>query len=165
MKVIYVICFSMVLFLVNGCKDSGSTVEENTDTPTETPATSAEENNENIGDPAKGHDYNFLTDKILIYNAVIGGAEEENQPKKNDWIQLLKTGQYLAGRGSEQTHTGNWTYDHQNTLLFLQPGTEDYPMSEWNVMSTNEVIVLVGTQTYGNNATQIQLIKSTVRPQ
>ena len=80
-------------------------------------------------------------------------------------IQLLKTGQYLAGRGSEQTHTGNWTYDHQNTLLFLQPGTEDYPMSEWNVMSTNEVIVLVGTQTYGNNATQIQLIKSTVRPQ
>ncbi len=165
MKAIYVICFSVSLFLLNSCKDSSTSTEESSDVQTETSTTPNGESSENIGDPSKGHDYNFLTDKILIYNAVIGGPADENHPRKNDWIQLMNTGQYMAGRGSEQTHTGKWTYTHDNQVLFLQPDVQDYPMSEWSVMSTNEIIVLVGTQTYGNNATQIQLLKSTSRPQ
>jgi hypothetical protein len=165
MKAIYVICSIVLLLTAYGCKqDSAANISSVTDPASAENGQSTTEQQDNQS-VTSGHDYTFLTDKILIYNTVFGAGEGEKDPKKNDWIHLLKSGAYLAGRSKDQTHTGKWSYEPNSQTLFLRPDTQEYNMSEWKVMATDDVVVLVGTSTYGNNATQIQLLKSDVLPQ
>ncbi len=165
MKAIYVICSIMFILGSLGCKQD-STVNEATQEPAlsnQSPETTDQVAQQR--DVSGGHDYNFLTDKILIYNTVFGGESGANMPQTNDWIHLLKSGLYLAGRSKDQTHTGKWSYEPKAQILFLRPDTKDFKMSEWTVKATNDYIILVGTQSYGNQSTQIQLIRSEVLPQ
>jgi len=111
-----------------------------------------------------GHDYTFLTDKLFHYKAAVGGDTKGQQLFKDEWIDLESNGTFKAGKLKEQTHTGKWTYNHETKILFLQPDDRAFMMSEWTVMYNNQMMVWVGTQTYGNNATQVQLAKSDVLP-
>ncbi len=165
MKAIYVICSIALMFVYAGCKQDHAETTPATDSPAPAETVQTAEKQQDSRSVAEGHDYNFLTDKILIFNAVVGASEDEKAPRKNDWIHLMKDGTYMAGRAKDQTHTGQWSYEHNTQTLFLRPDTQNYKMSEWKVMATDKVIVWVGTATYGDNAIQIQLLKSESIPQ
>lgn len=111
-----------------------------------------------------GHDYTFLTDKILIYQAAYGGDKAGEQPYKDEWIDLQPDGTFKAGKHKKQTHTGQWSYNHEKRTLFLRPDVKEYKMSEWQVMFNDQMIVWVGTSTYGDNNVQIKLVRSDVLP-
>jgi hypothetical protein len=164
MKAIYVFCSIVMFVVVFACKqDNAANISSEAESaPAEIQPSDAQQDNQSV---TGGHDYTFLTEKILIFNTVFGAGEGDKDPRKGDWIHLLKSGAYLAGRAKDQTHTGKWSYEPNGQTLFLRPDIQDYKMSEWKVMATDNVVVLVGTSTYGNNATQIQLLKSDVLPQ
>ncbi len=170
MKSIYLLCFLVIALGMAACKNDSTTQTEET---TSTPAQSESGNQAVKANPSQassqatgqGHDYTFLTDKLFHYKAAFGGKTAKNQtPFKDEWIDLLSDGTFKAGKLKEQTHTGQWSYNHDTKILFLRPDTDKFKMSEWKVMYNEHMMVWVGTQTYGDNSIQVQLAKSDVLP-
>jgi len=168
MKSIYILCVIVIVTVFGACKQDASNVQQEpaqaTPAAAEQAGTQQPENQVGGNAATGGHDYTFLTDKLFHYKAAFGGGKGGEQPYKDEWIDLLPDGTFKAGKLKEQTHTGVWTYNHDTKVLFLKPDNNAFKMSEWNVMYNNQMMVWVGTQTYGNNATQIQLAKSDVLP-
>ena len=166
----FYIHFSIVFLLVTmACKQESTTVQEGASQNVqgqgaEAAAPESSKLSDGTAAATGGHDYTFLTDKLFHYKAAFGGAKGGQQLYKDEWIDLDANGTYKAGKLKEQTHTGKWTYNHESKLLFLKPDVSNFPMSEWKVMYNNQMMVWVGTQTYGNNATQVQLARSDVMP-
>lgn len=162
MKSIQLLCAFAILFIF-ACKPATTTVQE------ETPATTQAENavvNSDTSTLSAGHDFAFLTDKLFHYKAssTVGQPSTE-QPYAGQWIDLDPDGTFKAGKLQEQTYTGRWGYNHEKKILELRPDGTDRPRSEWSVMHNEDMMVWVGTQTYNNNATQIQLVRSETMPQ
>jgi len=160
MKSILFFCALSMVIWIQSCKQDKTTQQE------EVKSESAPTVTENQANPsAGGHDYAFLTDKLFHYKAAnIVGKDPKENPYAGQWIDLDPDGTYKAGTLKEQTHTGHWDYNHEAKVLLLRPDDKNFKISEWNVMHNNDMMVLVGTQTYGNNATQIQLVRSAELP-
>jgi hypothetical protein len=166
MKSIYILCLLLLTISLVACKKD-ATVQQEGSTPSATQENQATPAQDNVAGPASegGHDYTFLTDKILIYKAAFaGGTNSNEQPYKDQWIDLMPDGKFKAGKLKEQTHTGLWTYNHDTNILLIKPDNNAFKMSEWKVMYNNQMMVWVGTQTYGNQSTQIQLVRSDQLP-
>jgi hypothetical protein len=169
MKSFYILCcFSFVIGVIS-CKQEASTQQETTgsEASSQVSTLSQQVPNQAVEQPlTEGHDYTFLTDKILIYQVAFGGEKSgKEQPFKDEWIDLQPDGTFKAGKLKNQTHTGQWSYNNDSKTLFLRPDTREVKMSEWNVMYNNEMMVWAGTQTYGDNAIQIKLVRSEVLPE
>jgi len=160
MKSIIIFCLLAFLQFGQACKQNATTQEEEKqvekkDTIAPKPAATF----------SGGHDNNFLTDNLLHYKAAyIIGKDAKDNPYAGQWIDMESDGSFKAGTLKNQTHTGKWDYNEQTKVLLLRPDDTKYPTSEWTVMAGNDMIVWVGTPTYGNNATQIQLVRSTEFP-
>ena len=170
MKSFYILCCFSFLFGLMSCKQDAATQKT-----AESPAASVD-SVEDTPQPSKsqpvepplteGHDYTFLTDKILLFKAAFGGDKNnQEQPYKDEWIDLQPDGTFKAGKLKNQIHTGQWSYNHDAQTLFLRPDTKEFKMSEWNVKLNDDMLVWVGTQTYGDNAMQLKLVRSTVLPE
>lgn len=161
MRSIHILClFAAIMFFI-ACKENASTQQEGTTTGTPEPSKTT------TGITSTGgHDYTFLTNQLFHYKAAnIVGKDPSENPYAGQWIDLLPDGTFTAGTLKEQTHTGHWDYNPQAKVLSLRPDdTSKFKLSEWNVMHNDDMVVLVGTQTYGNNSTQIQLVRSTELP-
>jgi hypothetical protein len=115
---------------------------------------------------AGGHDYTFLTHQMLHYKAsATMGKDPKEQPYAGQWIDFDPDGTFKAGKLSTQTHKGVWTYNHDAGVILIQPDDKNFKTSEWKVMSNDDMIVFVGTSTYGDNNTQIQLVRSDKFPE
>ena len=162
MKSIHILCFFLGALAFAGCKQKGDT--QKSDFPPAPPPNSG-----NATDTTKstgGHDYTFLTYKMLIYKAsVTMGKDATYQPYAGQWIKFDSDGTFKAGKLDKQTHTGKWTYNHEARVLLIQPDDKAFPASEWKVLFNDDMIVFVGTDTYANNATQIQLVRSDKFPE
>lgn len=108
-----------------------------------------------------GHNYTFLTDQLFHYKATnTVGKEKKEQSYTGQWIDLEPDGTYKVGKGSKQTQTGRWDYSHEKKVLQLRPDNTKVKKSEWSVMHNEDMVVLVGTRTFNDNAIQIQLVRS-----
>lgn len=170
MKTFYILCCLSFVIGMMSCKQDAATQQEATtpaatvETPSSTPQQAT---SQAVEQPlTEGHDYTFLTDKILIYKAAFGGDKTgAEQPYKDEWIDLQPDGTFKAGKLQKQTHTGQWSYNNDTQTLFLRPDVKEFKMSEWKVMHNDEMMVWAGTQTYGDNAVQIKLVRSATMPQ
>ena len=169
MKSFYILCCISLVFGLASCKQDTMT-QKTSETPTAVdsinaaPATTPEQSADQA--VTGGHDYTFLTDKLLLYKDVYNGDKEsKEQPYKDEWIDLDPTGTFKAGKLQKQTHTGQWSYNHETKTLFLRPDVKNYKMSEWKVLHNEQMIVWVGTQTYGDNKLQVKLIRSATLPE
>jgi hypothetical protein len=175
MKSFYIVIMASAMFFFTNCKQDAAQVQEGTaqqagaeqatsaqegSTPQQ-PATSTNTPPANV---SQGHDYTYLTDQLFIYKAAFGGQKDQSLYKDN-WIDLESDGTFKAGKLKQQTHTGKWGYNHDVKVLQLIPDDTNFPRSEWKVMHNEQMMVWVGTQTYGNNNTQIQLVKSKTLPE
>ncbi len=158
MKSIHLFYFLACLLVAQACKPNSTTQEEKSDTDKKD--VDAADNTSHV---SGGHDQTFLTDKLFHFKASnTVGAKEDLYA--GQWIDLMPDGTYKAGKLKEQTHTGHWDFYKEGNVLLLRPDDTNFKRSEWKVMHNADMVVLVGTQTYGNNATQIQLIRSNDLP-
>lgn len=167
MKPNFILSCILFIFLVTSCKqEAGEVQQENAPQTPEATTTQAPEAQNNTPSPAmdEGHDYTFLTDKLFHFKASFGGTTGGEPPYKNEWIDLESDGTYKHGKLKEQTHTGKWSYNNDKKILLLRPDSNTFKITEWKVMYNEKMMVWVGTQTYGNNATQVQLERSAELP-
>lgn len=175
MKSFYILCCFSFVFGLMSCKQDAATQQavetpaaagDTVATPTQQAPGQQAPKEDAIKPAIQGHDYTFLTEKILLYKAAFGGEKSaQEQPFKDEWIDLQTDGTYKAGKLKQQTHTGKWSYNHDTQTLYLGPDTKGFKRSEWKVMHNDQMMVWVGTQTYGDNAIQIKLVKSETLPE
>ena len=158
MKSFLTLCIPALLCLFIACKPKDDVKQE------EPTVTEPAANTNATGNPGGGHDFTFLTDKLFHYKAsnTVGGSGANEY--EGQWIDMEPDGTYKSGKLKEQTHTGKWDYNSTKKILLLRPDDSAFKISEWNVMHNNDMVIFVGTQTYGNNATQIQLIRANELP-
>ncbi|HUR30941.1 MAG TPA: hypothetical protein VMZ69_05885 [Saprospiraceae bacterium] len=160
MKSIQLFCILALILVISSCKQDKSTQQE--EMSVENKEMAADTNSSHV---SGGHDQTFLTDKLLHYKASNTiGADSKEDMYAGQWIDMDPDGTYKAGKLKEQTHTGRWDYNPEAKVLLLRPDDPNLKASEWNVMYNNNMIVFVGTQTYGNNSTQIKLERSAELP-
>jgi hypothetical protein len=173
MKSNYILSLAVFVVIAVSCKQEAANVQQETvqdttkmtvaqepSTQTDARAQAAQATQASSG----GHDYTFLTDKLFHYKGSFGGNKGGEPLYKNEWIDLAPDGTYKAGKLKEQTHTGKWSYNHEAKIIQLIPDVRTFKMSEWQVMYNDQMMVWVGTQTYGNNNIQVQLVRSDVLP-
>ncbi|MEP6647555.1 MAG: hypothetical protein ABJC12_10750 [Saprospiraceae bacterium] len=153
MRLFLIFCSVLCGIAFGACNQKQGTQAVDTKAPTNVePATPSK------GDG--GHDFTFLTYKMLQYRAaLVPGSDPKEAPYLGQWIKLDKDGTFKAGKYSEQSHTGKWTYNGEAKVLLLQPDVKEFKPSEWNVIFNDDMIVFIGTATYGNSGTQIQLVR------
>lgn len=118
-----------------------------------------------VASSAEGHDYTFLTQGILHYTGgIISGKDPRDEPFKGHWIDLEPNGSFTSGVYGDKTSGGRWAYNHDQKKLALMPDDTSQKPSEWNVMYNENMVVLVGTATYGDNNTQARLERFTELP-
>ena len=160
MKSIHLFCLLICVLIGQACKENSTSQKEeaaevNKDT------TASQQTSTFSG----GHDNNFLTDDLLHYKAAFTiGKDPKENPYAGQWIDLDPNGKFKAGTFGNQTHTGRWDYNEQTKVLLLRPDNGKFKTSEWKVQHSNDMILWVGTPTYVNNATQIQLVRSKELP-
>ena len=158
MKPNHLFCFLIWALALTACNQKPATEKAET-----TPAPVVEQ--PNMAQPATssangGHDYTFLTYKMLQYRAaVVPGKDPKEQPFAGRWIKLDTDGTFKSGKYDQQTHTGKWTYNHDATTLLLRPDDKEYKTTEWKVLFNDDMIVFIGTPSYGDGGTQIQLVR------
>lgn len=163
MKSFILLCFFAVMISFCACK---SNTAEQQDEATVTIADTNTANTQSSSTASGGHEYAYLTDKMLHYQvANTAGKDATHNEYENQWIDLDPDGTFKAGVLSEQTHTGKWDYNHDARVLLLRPDDPKFKISEWNVMHNEDMVIFVGTQTYGNNSTQIKLVRSDKFPE
>ena len=131
-----------------------STVQANTNVTTSTPL------------PADGRDFTFLTHELFhVGGAVVGSVKDKkDNPYQSNWIDFLPDGTYKWGKQKDVLHSGEWSYNGDSKILQMKSTAGEPIRSEWKVMHSEQMVVLIGTKTFGNNSTQIQLIRSTTMP-
>lgn len=156
MRSIQLFCFLILALAFAGCNQKPASQNAAT-----TPATEQPKKSESTPASSEGgHDYTFLTYKMLLYRAaLVPGKDPKEQPFTGHWIKLDPDGTFKSGIYDKQTHTGKWTYNHDATTLLLQPDTKDYKTTEWKVIFNDDMIVFIGTPSYGDSGTQIQLVR------
>ena len=155
MRSIQLLSFFIVVLFAAGCNQKTGEMKPGS------PASEEKKTSNVAADTVGGHDYTFLTYKMLLYkNSVSMGKDASEQPYKGQWIKLDPDGTYRAGKYEKQTHTGKWFYNHNAGMIQLHPDDESMKPTEWKVLYNDDMVVFVGTGTYDNNSgTQIQLIR------
>lgn len=112
-----------------------------------------------------GHDYTFLTKDIFHVDvSIVSGKDPKEQPYKGVWLDLLPDGSFHYGKFDKTLYSGTWAYNHDMKILAITPNDPNEKRSEWSILANEQMVVLVGTRTYGNNGTQLKLVRSTTFP-
>ena len=159
-----VVLFLLQVLLVVACKPDTPQAHA----PVQAPQAVAPAANSPDAEPAasaNGHDVTFLTHQLWHYTGAIGPKELGPEPFKGEWIDLDPNGTFVAGKGKDETHRGTWAYNEEEHLLGLRPSDGAFKPSEWKVMLNNQYMVWVGTQAFGNQSTQIRLVRHENRPE
>ncbi len=109
--------------------------------------------------------WTFLTNGIFHNNATITiGQKMTSNPNEGHWIDFKDNGEYDYGIWDKKQYDGAYYYDNDTHILQLQPRA-DVKKSEWQVMHKDDNLILVGTGTYSDNATQMRFVRKTSYPQ
>ncbi len=154
MRSILLFCFMVCALVIGGCNQKPG--EQKAGTVSNTEQKMNADSLKSVG----GHDYTFLTYKMLLYrNSVTMGKDATYQPYEGQWIKLDSDGTFKSGKYKDQLYTGKWNYNHDAGIILLQSENKNYPTSEWKVIYNDDMVVFIGTPTYGNSNTQIQLVR------
>ena len=151
-----------VTLLLSGCGNDDSSVAEDSasSTPQAESATSgAGEQPTNTATTVDQMPWTFLIDGIYHNNATItSGQNPADNPNKGAWIDFKDNGTYDYGKYDKKEYSGSWFYDGDKEFLELNPEGEERP-SEWQLKYKDNNLIWVGTNKYGDNATQMRWLR------
>ena len=157
----FILILGGILAITPACNSGGdATTEEGTETQGEESSSTQQVVPE--GDHAS---WTFLTNGYLVNrNTVKIGQDPKENPIKGHWYDLKTDGTFDYGDGSTLLYTGVWSYDHPSTKLELLPNDKNAKKSQWKVMYNEDNIVLIGTEKYSDNNTQMQFVRKMEKP-
>ena len=95
---------------------------------------------------------------VLNYYMVDFLSEGQSAPADiidlGEWYKFDKNFRYEHGYFDKISEKGKYTIDLTNKTLLMLPDQEDKLPSEWKLLNSADVIVMVGTSKFGNNPVQ-----------
>ena len=115
--------------------------------------------------PEEKRAWSILTVDLWHYNFALSVTET---PDKNIyegyWIDFEDDFSYTKGYYDEVVAKGYYDFDLDSKILEIIPEEGDDEPSQWTIKTNGEVIIMIGTSKFGNNATQIKLVRERERP-
>ena len=116
-------------------------------------------------DGTKRKAWAILTVDMWHYNFAL---KVSDTPKENIyegyWIDFEDDFTYTKGHYGDLVASGIYDFNFDTKILEILPTSGEDEPSQWEVMTNGEVIILIGTAKYGNNATQIKLVREREKP-
>ncbi len=109
--------------------------------------------------------YAIIEAGILNYEYVYNGRQMSKKGEyTGDWIDFKNDFTYDYGRYDSVLGGGRYHYSMDKGELVMVDNEASKNPQEWTIKAGGDMIVKVGTQTYGNNAFQIKLNRSPEKP-
>lgn len=156
----------MLFFVLSACQDdskSGDTAPVQQDTDKKEIKTSAPRT---YADPSKVFTrenrkaYAIITADLWHFNFALSVTDTpEDNIYEGYWLDFEDDFSYVKGYYDKVIAKGEYDYDNDSKILEMIPTEGDDEPNQWKIKTNGEVIILVGTSKYGNNATQIKLVR------
>ena len=95
---------------------------------------------------------------VLNYYTVDYISDGQGAPKDvldiGEWYDFEKDFRYQHGFFNKLYEQGIYTFDIDNKLLLMIPEDNTKAPSEWKILDSGDIIVMVGTAKFGNNPIQ-----------
>lgn len=177
----FVYCFAVIALFLAACKDDGSVSDTTRSVNTEggnfihdsstskSPETKAFlDNNRShayalIESRSQGEDaYSMLVVGWWMYEAIFAGGERPKAVEPGFYIKFEDDFSYSYGQNSEVHGGGKYhlTYNTDNDpkLIMVDDNPGKAP-EEWSILTKEDVMILVGSNYFGNNPKQMKLKK------
>ncbi len=101
--------------------------------------------------------YAIIDADVWEYKFVFNGEMSKPGEYDNTWIDFNSDHTYDYGKASQVMGSGKYNYNlNRNELLIVDNDSSQKPQ-EWSVKNAGDVMILIGTSTYKDNATQMKL--------
>lgn len=102
---------------------------------------------------------------VWEYEFVFDGKEMSPQGEKaGSWIDFKDDNTYQYGLYNEIQGAGKYNYRIDDGQIVMVDDDESVMPQEWNTKSAGDNLILIGTQSYGNNAYQMKLVRRDTIP-
>ncbi len=109
--------------------------------------------------------YTYLTNGIWHYQYAVKVSDDfDPSSVQGQWLDLKDDYTYIKGNFEDTTEVGEYRYNHEQKKIQFTPSNASYPDSEWTLNYRLGVLIMAGTPTYGNNDTQIKLVRNKNKP-
>ena len=156
--------FFIAFLMIASCKQDAKPAENPTE---ETPVANEQVTGKDMPSGSKNWDWAFLTNKIFEYrNGIIAGTDPtgSTKPFQGQWIDFEPDGTFEHGKYDKTDYTGVWEYEHDAQILTLFPDEKEQKNSQWRIKFADDVLIMIGTAKYGDNAIQAQLVRRDDKP-
>lgn len=101
--------------------------------------------------------YAIIEADLWEYKFVFKGEMSKPGEYKGTWIDFKNDHTYEYGQGSNIQGGGKYNYNFDRSELLMVDNDNSQKPQEWSVKNAGDVMILVGTATYRDNATQMKL--------
>lgn len=109
--------------------------------------------------------YAIIEAGVLNYEFVHNGREiSKKGAYAGSWIDFKSDFTYDYGTYDTTDGSGRYHFRSDINQLVMIDNSKDQNPQEWDVKIGGDVLILVGTNTYGNNAYQMKLQRSDAKP-
>jgi len=109
--------------------------------------------------------YAIIEAGVLNYLFVFNGSKiSKSEDYVGDWINFKDDFTYEYGNFDTVQGEGRYHYSMDKSQLVMVDNNEKLNPQEWDIKSGGDVIIMIGSKTYGNNAFQIKLERQPDRP-
>lgn len=109
--------------------------------------------------------WSILTADLWHYNFALSVTDTPTDNiYEGYWLNFEDDFSYEKGYYDQVIAKGEYDYNNDTKILEMIPTEGDDEPSQWSIKTNGEVIIMIGTSKYGNNATQIKIVREKERP-
>lgn len=106
----------------------------------------------------------FLVTGFWEYDVIFKKTMSEAGDHKGEWLKFEDDFTYTYGKYGKQNGSGKYHHGLKTQRLVLLDDDTNKPPFEYELKTSNAFMILVGRNTYGNNAVQMKLLKVDQKP-
>jgi len=109
--------------------------------------------------------YAIIDADILEYKHVFDGSRMSRPEEQlGNWIDFKEDYTYDYGTFSNTEGSGRYHYSLDKSLLIMIDDDDNTNPQEWEIKNAGDIIIMVGSHTYKNNAFQMKLERVKNKP-
>ncbi len=110
--------------------------------------------------------YAIIEAGVLTYQFVYDGRSMSKPDEyAGDWIDFKPDFTYTYGKRKDVMGKGRYHFSMEKMQLVMVDDKQDEDPQEWNIKSGGDILIFIGSRTYGNNAYQMKLERANAIPQ
>lgn len=118
--------------------------------------------------PLSAYAIQYYTNLMWHYSAaVVINDKEKEKEYIGKWIKLKPDNTLETGIYDGPTNHGSWAVNEAKNIITIVEEAEQPISTEWKITtssSSDAVMIWVGTKKYGNNGTQIKMLRVSDKP-